>query len=181
MALTIYGDFNCPFSALASTRADRLLAAGLHEIDWRAVQHDAALAAAGEPVDQRTAAALQDEVTMILELNQNEPDLMLVVPTIRSNTGLACAAFAAAGCDADDLRRRLFAAVWSEGRNISNPAELRRLGAGARDVEIAGRWQRAFDALPRPTTPTLALEDGYVSRGLGALTRLADLLAVSSS
>ena len=38
--LTIYGDFNCPFSALASARADVLLAAGGHEIDWRAIQHD---------------------------------------------------------------------------------------------------------------------------------------------
>jgi hypothetical protein len=37
------------------------------------------------------------------------------------------------------------------------------------------------DALPRPTTPTLVLEDGYVSRGLGALTRLARLVPVSST
>ena len=34
--LTIYGDFNCPFSALASARADVLLAAGGYEIDSRA-------------------------------------------------------------------------------------------------------------------------------------------------
>jgi predicted DsbA family dithiol-disulfide isomerase len=179
--LTIYGDFNCPFSALASMRADVLLAGGLYEIEWRAVQHDTAIPTAGEPVDEPTAAALQDEVAMILELNRNELDLTLVVPPVRSNTGLASAAFAAAGGHADDLRRRLFAAVWSEGRNISNPAELRRLHAVARDVDTARRWQTDFDALPRPTTPTLVLEDGYVSRGLGALTRLAGLATVSSS
>ena len=48
--LTIYGDFNCPFSALASARADVLLAAGGYEIDWRAIQHDTTIPAAGEPV-----------------------------------------------------------------------------------------------------------------------------------
>jgi hypothetical protein len=31
--LTIYGDFNCPFSALASARADMLLAVDAYEID----------------------------------------------------------------------------------------------------------------------------------------------------
>ena len=31
--LTVYGDFNCPFSALASVRADVLLAAHSYAID----------------------------------------------------------------------------------------------------------------------------------------------------
>ena len=48
--LTIYGDFNCPFSALASVRADVLIAAGGYEVEWRAVQHDTAIPVAGEPV-----------------------------------------------------------------------------------------------------------------------------------
>jgi hypothetical protein len=38
LRLTIYGDFNCPFSALASARADVLLAADAYAIDWRAIQ-----------------------------------------------------------------------------------------------------------------------------------------------
>jgi hypothetical protein len=99
----------------------------------------------------------------------------LVVPPVRSNTAAACAAFAAAGDDADRLRRRLFAAVWVEGRNLGDPAELDRLDAIGSDDATARRWQGEFEALPRPITPTLVLPDGYISRGLGALARLAAL------
>ena len=103
------------------------------------------------------------------------------MPPVRSNTAAASAAFAAAGDEADRLRRRLFAAVWAEGRNVGDPAELDRLGAAGRDDAVAGRWQDEFEALPKPITPTLVLPDGYVSRGLGALARLADLVAAAPS
>jgi hypothetical protein len=103
--------------------------------------------------------------------------LRLAVPPVRANTGVASAAFAAAGTNADRLRRRLFTGVWAEGCNISDSAELDRLDAGDRDVAAAGRWQREFEALPRPITPTLVLPDGYTSRGLGALARLAAFVA----
>jgi hypothetical protein len=94
---------------------------------------------------------------------------------MRSNTALASEALAAAGADSHRMRRRLFAAVWAEGRNVGDPAELDRLGATRRNAEIARGWQHEFDALERPITPTLVLSDGYTSRGLGALSRLADL------
>ena len=38
--LVVYGDFNCPFSALASRRVDRIEAQGRARVDWRAVEHD---------------------------------------------------------------------------------------------------------------------------------------------
>ena len=174
MTLTIYGDFNCPFSALASARADVLRARGSHQIDWRAIQHDRTIPAAGEPIDGDTRLALAAEIATIRELSEQDLRLHLVVPPVRSNTALACAAFAAAD-DAHRLRGRLFAAVWAAGRNLGNPAELRRLDAEGRDVTVARLWQDDFDALPRPITPTVVLPDGYVSRGLGALARLADL------
>ena len=101
MTLTIHGDFNCPFSALASARADVLLARGSHQIEWRAIQHDTTIPAAGEPVDGDRALALAEEVATILELSKQDLRLHLVVPPIRSNTALATAAFAAAGEDAD--------------------------------------------------------------------------------
>lgn len=179
---TIYGDFNCPFSALASVRADALLAAGTHEVDWRAIQHDTTIPATGEPVEGETAAELFVEVATILDLSKYDVSLHLVVPTVRSNTALASAAIAFAGDDANRLRRRLFAAVWAEGRNVGDPAELRRLDATALDIACARRWQDEYNALPRPITPTLVLPDGCVSRGLGALARLAELAtAVPSS
>ena len=173
--LTIYGDFNCPFSALASARADVLLAAGAHDIDWRAIQHDTTIPVDGEPVEGATADGLAAEVATILDLSERDLRLQLVVPPVRSNTAASCAAFAAAGDERNELRRRFFAAVWAEGRNLGNPRELERLGALARDAAIAHQWQDEFEALPKPITPTLVLPDGYVSRGLGALSRLGEL------
>jgi len=40
MKIVIYGDFGCPYSYLASLRADELLESGAAEIDWRAVAPD---------------------------------------------------------------------------------------------------------------------------------------------
>ena len=179
--LTLYGDFNCPFSALASVRADVLLAADAYQIDWRAVQHDTALPTAGEPVAGDNAAEIADEVATIADLSAHDVRLHLVVPPVRSNTAAACAALAAAGNDADRLRSRLFAAVWAEGRNLSDSADLDRLGAAGRDDVTAGRWQEEFEAGDQPITPTLVLPDGYISRGLGALARLAELVAATPS
>jgi 2-hydroxychromene-2-carboxylate isomerase len=173
--LTIYGDFNCPFSALASARADVLLTLGGHEVEWRAIQHDTAIPEAGEPVDGDTAVALATELATIRELRGQDLPLVLIVPPVRSNTGLASAALAGAGGDADRLRRRLFTAVWAEGLDVGDPAVLRRLGADHEDTAAARRWQAAFDALPQPMTPTLVLSDGRIEPGLGALEWLADL------
>jgi 2-hydroxychromene-2-carboxylate isomerase len=179
--LTIYGDFNCPFSALASVRADLLVAAGGYEIEWRAVQHDTAIPAVGEPVEDDTFAALAAEVARIRDLSDSDVRLELTVPPVRSNTAAASAAFAAAGDEADMMRRRLFAAVWAEGRNLGDPAELDRLGAAERNDAVARRWQAEFDALPVPVSPSMVLPDWYVSRGLGVLARLADLVAATPS
>jgi 2-hydroxychromene-2-carboxylate isomerase len=180
MLLTVYGDFNCPFSALASRRADMLLSAtDAYALDWRAIQHDPTIPPAGEPVEGPTALGLAREIATIVELSDHDVRLRLEVPRVRSNTAVACAALAAAGDGADVLRRRMFTAVWLESRNISDPAEIDRLGGVERDDVTARRWQDEFEALARPITPTLVLPDGYISRGLGALARLAGLVAAS--
>jgi 2-hydroxychromene-2-carboxylate isomerase len=179
--LRIYGDFNCPFSALASARADVLLDAAAYEIDWRAIQHDPSIPAVGEPVEGQLAGALAGEVATIRDLSERDLRLELTVPPVRSNTAAASVAFATAVDDRDAFRRRLFSAVWEEGRNIGDPVELGRLDAVCRDAALARQWQAEFDALPRPITPTLVLPDGYISRGLGALARLAELTAAAPS
>ncbi len=178
--LVIFGDFNCPFCALASARADVLLATGNYEISWRAIQHDTGVAESGEVLGEAARAALAAEIAQVFELSARDLRLRLAVPATRPNTALACQAFAAAP-DPHRTRRRLFAAVWAEGRNISKATELGRIGASGRNLETARVWQSAFDALERPITPTLVLPDGYVSRGLGALRRLADLAAASAT
>jgi 2-hydroxychromene-2-carboxylate isomerase len=179
--LIIYGDFNCPFSALASVRADVLLATGEYEIEWRAVQHDTAIPADGEAVEGDTAAELATEVATILDLSAHDVHLELLVPPVRPNTAAASTALAAASNQADLLRRRLFAAVWAEGRNLGDLAELDRVGATRRDNDVARRWQGGFEALEKPITPSLVLPDGYVFPGLDALARLADLVAATRS
>ena len=179
LRLTIYGDFNCPFSALANARADVLAARNAYAIDWRAIQHDTAIPAAGEPVTGDLAATLAREVSTVCDLSDLGSHFRLSVPAIRSNTAAACSAFAASD-DADGLRKLLFDAVWREGRNLGDSAELDRLGAAARDTAVAARWQRDFEALPGPIIPTLVLPEGYISRGLGALARLADFAAAAS-
>ena len=47
MKLTVYGDFNCPYSYLASQRAGQLIRGGMAQVDWRAVEHDRRLALTG--------------------------------------------------------------------------------------------------------------------------------------
>jgi predicted DsbA family dithiol-disulfide isomerase len=178
--LIIYGDFNCPYSALASVRVDALQAAGDdYQIEWRAVQHDSAIPAAGEPIEGDTAAEVAAEVAEILELSAGDVHLELVVPPVRSNTAAACAAFAAGGDHVELLRRRLFDAVWAEGRNVGDPAELERLGKAASDDDLARRWQEDFRALPKQVTPSLVLPDGSVSPGRDALAHLAGLVAAT--
>lgn len=175
MRLTIYGDFNCPYSALASARADVLLDAGFHEIDWRAIQHDTEIPTVGEPVDGDVAVELKREVAEVLDLSDHDLRLRPVVPPVRANTEAACAAFAAGVDDPDPLRQRLFAAVWADGDNVGDPQVLDRVAGHSRDHALAGEWQDKYRALPRPITPSLVFPDGRVSRGLGALAQLAAL------
>ena len=39
MHLIVYGDFNCPYSYLASQRVDELARLGQAGVEWRAVEH----------------------------------------------------------------------------------------------------------------------------------------------
>lgn len=170
--LTIYGDFNCPYSCLASLRADRLLQQG-QAVEWRAVQHDVAIDPGGEPVTGDLAADLGRELDEIVGLVEAGESVVLRLPRRRPNTAHATRVFAAlSGEEADAFRTAAFAAVWGgEGVELEAVAEGR-----AEDAARASEWQEQWSGLERPVTPTLVLPDGYVSRGLGGLARLADLL-----
>ena len=54
MTVIVYGDFNCPYSYLASQRADLLSRAGV-AVDWRAVEHDRGLPVTGSRSDSDRA------------------------------------------------------------------------------------------------------------------------------
>jgi predicted DsbA family dithiol-disulfide isomerase len=165
MALIVYGDFNCPYSALASARVDELLAAG-EEIEWRAVQHDASMPPDGVAMDGDAGAELQREIDEVHSLLRPDESFELRMPQVRPNTAEASRIYAAD--PVPEVRRRWFEWAWARS---GEPA------ATSEDPDTAARWQREWDATEKKMVPMLVLPDGYISRGLGALKRLADMIA----
>jgi predicted DsbA family dithiol-disulfide isomerase len=179
MRLVVYGDFNCPYSCLASSRIDVLAQRGLADVEWRAVEHDPDIPAPSEPVHGELAAMLDREVGEVRGLLRPGEDFSIRRPSFHPNTAAAIAAFAAAPSgDQHELRRHLFAALWSDDRDIGEPAVVRELAGTSTGADAERRvegWRSEWLRLERRVVPMLVLPDGYVSRGLGALARLADL------
>jgi len=177
MRLVLYGDFNCPFSALASARVAKIERRGIAEVEWRAVQHDTAISPSGELIRENRRRDFERELDQIRSLLVvGEPD-RLRLPERRANTRLANEAYAAAPLLLRAARREeLFSAYWTDGSDLSDDRVVDRIAGRVRDSHTATGWQDRWTALPRPTVPTMVLPDGYVSRGLGALARLALLL-----
>lgn len=165
MKLEVYADFNCPYSALASYRVDRLLASGAASVEWHAVQHDASMPTEGVPMQGEARAELEREIEEVSSLLRADESFRIDVPAVRPNTAIASRVFAAR--PSADLRRQLFAWAWD---SASLPED------GPQDAETAAAWQRAWDAFDKKMVPMLVLPDGYRSRGLGALKRLADMV-----
>ncbi len=148
MNVIIYGDFNCPFSYLASLRADRLIRSRTAGVDWRAIEHDRSLAVTGTP-SAASRAALDRELAQVgaLALPGERPPA--TPPALMSNTKAAVAAYAEAVTDGiqDQLRHCLFHAIWAEGRHMSSAYEVRRL--------ITHLMWPAESVLARLTSPDL--------------------------
>ena len=128
MTVIVYGDFNCPYSYLASQRADLLSQAGIAAVDWRAVEHDQGLPMTGSrPAGDRTA--WDRELAEVASLGLPGERIPAGPPAMISNTQAAVAAYAEAVSDgvAGELRRRLFRAIWVQGLHLSNAYEVRRL------------------------------------------------------
>jgi DSBA-like thioredoxin domain-containing protein len=128
MHLTVYGDFNCPRSYLASQRVDAMVRAGQAEVEWRAVERDPALALTGTPRGA-DPERWQRELAEADALAGRDEQVPGTVPALVSNTGAAVAAYAEAVADgvADELRRNLFAEIWARQRHVSSPYEVRQL------------------------------------------------------
>lgn len=166
--LTVYGDFNCPFSALASHRIDLLVGRGIAEVEFRAVEHAADIPLDGRAVVARVRDDLQSEVDEVLALvTAFDGEFTLRVPEVLPNTSTMCRSYA--GTPTAEMRRQLFAAVWSDGAAAA-------VFAGDEGAERQAEWQAEFDSWDKKIVPSVVLDDGYVSRGLGGLKRLAEML-----
>jgi DSBA-like thioredoxin domain len=179
--LVVYGDFNCPFSALASSRVERLEGAGIVNVEWRAVEHAPDIPRSGEPVRGHLADELDRELDQVHELLCTGEDLALHRPRSRSNTGAAVATYA--GSDPrvrSAVRVELFRRYWVDGQDLGDDRLLVEVGGARRATVTSMQWRREWLDLDRPVVPMMRLPDGYVSRGLGALARLAELLDATS-
>jgi hypothetical protein len=160
MKLTVYGDFNCPYSFLASQRASQLIRGGMAQVDWRAVEHDRKLAltgtssAAGRGTSERELA----EVAALALPGEHAP---AAPPPVVSNTRAAVAAYAEAISDgiAAELRSRLFRAIWVEGRHLSSAYEVRRLVTW-----LMWPQEDIGDRLTSPDIPSLLDRDPDLAR-----------------
>lgn len=153
MRIVVYGAFTCPYSFLASVRVDRLTANGALEADWRAVE------SGRPPVTGSHAADRRDEPAR--ELTQAR-DLALpgeALPQRRAglvNGQAAIAAHAESVSDGlqDELRRRLFAAIWLEARPMTSVTDVRRLIA-----EVMCTPAPVLAHLSSPDLPNALLHD----------------------
>ncbi|MGH3213214.1 MAG: DsbA family protein [Trebonia sp.] len=159
MTVIIYGDFNCPYSYLASQRADRLRKAGV-AVDWRAVEHDRGLPVTGLQSGSGQAAWGR-ELAEVASLALPGEQVPARPPALISNTAAAVAAYAESVSDgvADELRGSLFRAIWAQGLNLGSPHEVRRL---VTDL----MWPREDVAvrLASPDFPSLLLRDTDMTR-----------------
>ena len=119
--IVIYGDFNCPYSYLASLRSDLFSAAGV-EIDWRAVEHASSLPVMGQRLDDAGQRKIADELDSVRQLLTPEEAFAAATPSTLPNTAAANAGYAeAVGSEVgDDVRRLLFDAYWGHGTDIGS-------------------------------------------------------------
>lgn len=177
MQLVIYGDFNCPFCALASSRVARLERGGAVTVDWRAVVRLPEIPARGERVGDAMAKAYAAEIEQVRGLLLTDETLNLRIPTVRVNTAAATAAYAATGTRSrSEARIKLFHCYWDEGRNLGDPSVLETMGLDSSAPATAAEWRDEWLAFDRPMVPMMRLPDGSVSRGLAALARIGDLI-----
>ena len=159
MTVIVYGDFNCPYSYLASQRADLLGRAGV-AVDWRAVEHDRGLPVTGSRPDC-DRAGWERELAEVASLALPGEHAPAGPPALISNTGAAVAAYAEAVTDgvADELRRRLFRAIWAQGLHLSSADEVRRL-----ITAVMWPQEDITDRLASPDIPSLLLRDTDLAR-----------------
>lgn len=157
--VVIYGDFNCPWSYLASRRAAVLATDGV-TVDWRAVEHAPWRPSRFSDGGTRFAA-LRGEMDLVLaELIPGEDlpySLAGYVPFTKSAvSGFAEAYAAGVG---DRVRELLFDAFWMHAFDLGDANLVRSLlvdavQSGSSPSEPLRTWGYAVDATGGPLTTT---------------------------
>ena len=176
--LVIYGDFACPYSFVASVRAQRLVDSGRAEIEWRAVAADSAIRDFGHSVEGARASTIDLQVEEIQRLVHPDENIVIRTPRWLPDSAPAVLALASADpTDAARLRQALFLALWRDGRDISKAAELHRLGARLDPTaqDRADHWHRMWRGIDSPVVPMAMLRTGGVLRRVDALQRLKSI------
>ena len=146
----LYSDFNCPF---CYAMHERLHALGVMDrISWQGVQHAPHLPVPMVGWAGHLGAELKQEVQMVRRL---APELPIVVPPGKPNTGRAIAASARA-LQIDPIRggefvRSLYRSFWVDGQDLSHEAVLQREAErqGFASAQIVGAQAASVDAIIR--------------------------------
>ena len=92
MTTVVYGDFNCPYSYLASLRVDVLREAGV-DIEWRAVEHAPKTPVPGRRLDDAGRANLKAELSEVRGLLAPEEPFPLNAVAMIPRTEAAIAGY----------------------------------------------------------------------------------------
>lgn len=157
--IVVYGDFNCPWSYLASRRAEVLAAHGV-EVDWRAVEHDPWRPRRFSDSSVRFACAREEMDRVVARLLPDER-LPYSLAGFLPYTQAAVSAYAeayAAGV-ASRVRHLVFEAFWSHGLDLGDANVLRTLlvdavRSGSSPSEMLHEWGYAVDVTGGPITTT---------------------------
>lgn len=182
VSLVIYGDFNCPYSALASARAAELERRTMAEVDWRAVEHDTSISSPGEVIAGSRREELERELTEIRGVLAVGVADRLHLPAKRFNSRRANEMLAAVPVpDRPVLRERLFSAYWVDGQDLTDTRLVETIGSVRRDARTAETWRDEWLALPQQTVPALVRPGADFSFGLDALEDLDHLIRRGSA
>jgi predicted DsbA family dithiol-disulfide isomerase len=187
----VYSDFNCPFCYALN---EQLHALGMAEgLVWRGVQHAPHLPVPMVPWTGPLAEELQREVRAVRRL---APELPIAVPPGKPNTGRAIRAAALAlqmdPGRGEAFKNLLYAALWRDGADLSNPAILDHLGEQAGVGEgIAGKaerqdlaqtaaaWQEEWERQGYLSVPTVMRADGEQLIGFPGGRRVRQFFAAA--
>jgi hypothetical protein len=180
--LVLYGDFNCPWSYLASRRAALLERAGV-QVDWRAVEHDPwrPLPFTDSSVRFERLRAELDQVERLLLAGEPFPHALSgFLPYSRAAVSGYAEAYGAGV--AARVRTLLFEAFWVHGADLGDARLVRTLlvdaiRSGSSPSDLLHDWGYAVDVTGGPVTTTAwRLVKQWAGEWQGAAHRVVPLL-----